>query len=624
MAANVPYYQVRVGQMSTSTNSSNGAAQIGASQGGDYISAFATTDEHPMENQPLSLCPERATCQPEADSQHSTFEENHNLVELLEAATTAAGQDSMAVCPDEGASTAQIAQSKRKRKRECSPPTNALAIGGALVQGREISTAKSRRIDTSTDPNLQIDNGETSMCSPNSQASPSPSRDRLPTDARAAGVHSAAALFRRTSSLTARKYTRPPMSKLFMSLNITPENFIALQSLAKAYMLSPAHPERQSCVGNRGKGDTDMVKLRLFNCVRDFLADGGIGEQFFGEHVEKLGEKESSEAAAALGEKGGWGEKLVWPRDGNKIINLVTPLMRRMVTNERQRLYAIDTRKGGRRVEKESSVEVGIHRNLPGALTHNTDVEQHLQTALDPTLQRSRPVQRLSSSIPTTTPAQECSSDTTAPSVPNPLIISSPASILATLTDESAEPYLSHINIFLTYTPESTKQSIKLDEKRISTTRPAHLTFYNYNAFVEQVSSMVKQAELRHPSLKTPKTAGRPMGGENEDENENLRGLAAAANALQPDKNDQKHQPCIPTCNASSRYTIKTIGPAGWQTIDNAETWYHILTERAFATWADGVCNIIIELSTAQPQGLSKGAGEFSEGTSGDVQIEDA
>jgi hypothetical protein len=144
------------------------------------------------------------------------------------------------------------------------------------------------------------------------------------------------------------------MSKLFMSLQLTPENFLQLQARAKAYMLDPAHPERQSCVGNRGKGDTDMVKLKLFNCVRDFLTDGA-GDQFFGEHVEKPAENDTIEAARALGEDKVPAEgKLVWPRDGNRIISLVTPLLRRMVTNERQRMYAIETRKGGRK--KDDSV----------------------------------------------------------------------------------------------------------------------------------------------------------------------------------------------------------------------------------------------------------------------------
>lgn len=160
------------------------------------------------------------------------------------------------------------------------------------------------------------------------------------TDARAVGVHSAAALFRQPSaSSAAKKHTRPPMSKLFASLQLTPENFLRLQAAAKTYMLDEAHPERQSCVGSRGKGDTDMVKLRLFNCCRDFLNDG-IGERFFGPDVPAPTENEVLDGETMPGRK--W----VWPRDGNKIVSLVTPLLRRMVTNERQRQYAQETRKG--------------------------------------------------------------------------------------------------------------------------------------------------------------------------------------------------------------------------------------------------------------------------------------
>ena len=149
------------------------------------------------------------------------------------------------------------------------------------------------------------------------------------SDARSVGLHSAAALFRQPSSN--KKHTRPPMSKMFMSLELSPENFLQLQAAAKAYMLDDNHPERREAVGQRGKGDTEMVKLRLWNCVRQFLEVEGHGERFFGEHVvnEGMGPRE-----------------YVWPRDQHKIIALVIPLLRRMVTNERQRQYAIETRKG--------------------------------------------------------------------------------------------------------------------------------------------------------------------------------------------------------------------------------------------------------------------------------------
>ncbi|KAI9678826.1 MAG: hypothetical protein M1817_005886 [Caeruleum heppii] len=151
------------------------------------------------------------------------------------------------------------------------------------------------------------------------------------SDARLAGVHSAAALFRRPSA-SSKKYTRPPMSKLFSSLELSPENFLHLQAAAKGYMLDENHPERRDCVGNRGKGDTDMVRLRLHHCVREFLEQDDRGLRFFGRDVEQDG----------IGDR-----RLIWPEEKQNIITAATPLLRRMVTNERQRQYAIVSRKSG-------------------------------------------------------------------------------------------------------------------------------------------------------------------------------------------------------------------------------------------------------------------------------------
>ena len=160
-------------------------------------------------------------------------------------------------------------------------------------------------------------------------------------EARAAGVHSASALFRQPSEKSS-KYTRPPMSKMFTSLRISPEGFLQLQGAAKQYMLDDRFPDRRECVGQRGRGDTDMVKLKLWKCVKNFLEHEGHGQQFFGEDVPHAGIPE---------------QPYVWPRDEGKIIKLVMPLLRRMVTNERQRQYANITRKGGdrRRTTQENN-----------------------------------------------------------------------------------------------------------------------------------------------------------------------------------------------------------------------------------------------------------------------------
>ena len=148
----------------------------------------------------------------------------------------------------------------------------------------------------------------------------------------------ASALFRRPSSAN-KKSTRPPMSKLFTSLELSPEAFLQLQSAAKNYMLNDAFPERRDTVGQRGKTDSELVKLRLWNCVKDFLENEGNGDLFFGPQVQ--------------GDEGR-ARTMFWPSHKNNIITALTPLLRRIITNERQRQYAVETRKPGATTEARS------------------------------------------------------------------------------------------------------------------------------------------------------------------------------------------------------------------------------------------------------------------------------
>ena len=122
------------------------------------------------------------------------------------------------------------------------------------------------------------------------------------------------------------------MSKLYTSLELDPERFLQLQASAKSYMLDPDYPDRRECVGQRGKGDSEVVKMKLWNTVARFLDEEGYGHSHFGSQV--------------LGEQG-LKRSMVWPLDKSRIIGTVMPLLRRVVTNERQRQYAVETRKGG-------------------------------------------------------------------------------------------------------------------------------------------------------------------------------------------------------------------------------------------------------------------------------------
>jgi len=157
---------------------------------------------------------------------------------------------------------------------------------------------------------------------------------------------------------------------------------------------------------------------------------------------------------------------------------------------------------------------------------------------------------------------------------------------------------------------------------------------------------LLKKARARYPGLRQRQ---RLASRQNQTGADNLRGLAVAANALQSDgavhdavspdlsaaleapdtidldpHADSSHNghsvPAIslasstatPTLTTTTNtddpshtstgpdhlpdYIVKSIGPNGWAIITNEHDWYHVLREKAFAVWADGVCNVLVEL----------------------------
>ncbi|KAH7126848.1 hypothetical protein B0J11DRAFT_287709 [Dendryphion nanum] len=514
MAANAPYFQLR-GQFTNATNAQ-----------------FATTDDHDYDLA-ASLAPHNAALYADRQSEENpvnTLEENHNLVELLEAATTAAGQAAEATSAN-AMHPGDTMLSSRKRKRGDSPSGDGVDEQEASYTQRDMSTRQKRaRMDVPTDPQLREPDGRGHHVS--ERESLSRSSESLLQDARAAGVHSAAALFRRSSKEPTRKYTRPPMSKLFISLQLTPENFLHLQAQAKAYMLDTTHPERQSCVGNRGKGDTDMVKLRLFNCVREFLSDGA-GEQFFGENVDKPALSDTIEAARALGEDRTTQERLVWPRDGNTIIGLVTPLLRRMVTNERQRMYAIETRKGGKR--KEDSVESQVHGSNDHG-EHGLELQSPLQDSnpLSLPLAQSQHSYQTSpvASLPhhrLSIPTQGAASSLVMPA--SVIRVRAGADVYELRQTEEDLPTansfdLRKINIQLA------KNHVKLDMcKQIRTSQT--VMSYRWDQLHDDIKYLLGLALATYPALR-PENAAKSAEGMGP---EALRGLAVAASEMENQSN---------------------------------------------------------------------------------------
>lgn len=144
--------------------------------------------------------------------------------------------------------------------------------------------------------------------------------------------NSAAVLFREPSEKS-KKYSRPPLGKVFTSLELSPEAFLKLQNAAKEYMLSDDYPERKDVVGHKKhNSNNDQAKLKLYQCVEGFLQQDNNGENFFG-HSATVNDPELPPRT------------FFWPEDRNRIVKLLMPLLRKMVTNERQRIYAAETRK---------------------------------------------------------------------------------------------------------------------------------------------------------------------------------------------------------------------------------------------------------------------------------------
>ncbi|KAH7418182.1 hypothetical protein BKA64DRAFT_190817 [Cadophora sp. MPI-SDFR-AT-0126] len=309
----------------------NGAADnYGADGRAEDLNGLETSFQEELED-PAALLESLASYEPPQSpvvgSRASAASNDHDHFEsLLQAAATAEGVD--AAEEDRSQRSFDPFEKNNKRKRneqdEAHQPDSesSMLVRDASKRRKKVPEEDADQLALERELwGPEEGENEGSMSTPERHISPVPT-----ADARAVGLHSATALFRRPSTAS-KKYTRAPMSKLFTSLELTAEQFLSLQSAAKAYMLDPNHPERGDCVGSRGRGDTDMVKLKLFACVKSFLEDEGWGARCFTEEII-----------------GGKLRKLKWPQMKNKIISLVTPLMRRMVTNERQRLYALETR----------------------------------------------------------------------------------------------------------------------------------------------------------------------------------------------------------------------------------------------------------------------------------------
>jgi hypothetical protein len=170
-------------------------------------------------------------------------------------------------------------------------------------------------------------------------------------------------------------------------------------------------------------------------------------------------------------------------------------------------------------------------------------------------------------------------------------------------------PYLHNINIFLILAPGGDYESasmtgIKVDEKRITSESTDGLIRYKWADFKGEVDRLLGRAGARFREVRqhcVARRSGSASAPPPQPDNltDNLRELAAAANAMQGDSTltDSRAQKLSDASYSSlPRHVIKTVGSGGFETIDDALDWGDLLLRRSREVWADGKLNMIVEL----------------------------
>ena len=145
---------------------------------------------------------------------------------------------------------------------------------------------------------------------------------------------------------------RQTVSKLHIKLGLTPADFLTLQSQAKVYMLDKDHPERQTCVGMLENGSTHQ-RLLLYHHTKDFLDHADIGSTYFG-------------PGSVFTKNKGFN----YPADSEKVVSLVMPLLRRVISNERQRTYVYAKRRDADLTERQKNGSTAIDISLPSTTSN--------------------------------------------------------------------------------------------------------------------------------------------------------------------------------------------------------------------------------------------------------------
>lgn len=193
-------------------------------------------------------------------------------------------------------------------------------------------------------------------------------------------------------------------------------------------------------------------------------------------------------------------------------------------------------------------------------------------------------------------------------------------------TEQDAEPFIKHIQIFLT------KNKIRIGQVRYKHQADAPLFFYSWEEMNQRIRELIRAACVQYPQLQDQVNSIKGMAPEA------LRGLAVAATEMQNEDSIENAnsgstaridsitipEPSRPSTDSSSTrgiapssrppspplpsdafgllsdaplpYRLESVWSLGLKDIRDSSDWENVKNDIAFATWSDQVVNVAVVL----------------------------
>jgi hypothetical protein len=130
---------------------------------------------------------------------------------------------------------------------------------------------------------------------------------------------------------TPRRSSRPAVDVIFNGTQLAPMPYIKLNDDVHAFMINTDHPERLDIIGTKRRiGSLEAAKNKLHDLAEQFVSEGA-GENFYAPNAY------ADVPNAPV-------RTMFWPQNYHDIVRAIKPIMRKVVTNERARVYQANRR----------------------------------------------------------------------------------------------------------------------------------------------------------------------------------------------------------------------------------------------------------------------------------------